>query len=126
MRWFAIGFLAAEGIGAVLWWIAIVCRPALRPLFFPTGTPDFVWMALFVPDMVLFAAAGSGAAWGLVARHKWAWMLLCIHTGGALYACLAAVGYSVLTGEAWVGGAMMAPPILILPYLAWHLRPSEA
>jgi hypothetical protein len=126
LRRFAAWFLAAEGLGTAVWWLALLLAPRSRTVFLPAGTPDFLLWSLLIPDVLLFGACALASAGGFARGHAWGVVLLWVHAGAGAYAGLFAVGLAVLTGEAWVGAAMMTPSLVILPYLVWHFRPGNA
>ncbi len=116
----AVGLQAAA---AGLWWFALIAQPALRPHFRSASAPDATLLAFALPDLLLFTLAGLLAAAGTWQRQPWAWPLLVLHSGAALYAALYCLNLTLLTGEATLAAFLMAPALLILPSALWITRP---
>src|SRR5688572_28818614 len=100
-RALAAGFLLLQAAGAAVWWIALLAVPAARPLFLPPGAPEAVLWSFVLPDLLLFAGGAAASASGIVRRRPWAWSVLCLHAGAALYAALYALSLPLLTGRGW-------------------------
>ena len=126
VRRLAIAFLILEALGTHLWWGLMLLRPEARGPFAIPGAPDAALLAFLVPDLVLYAGAAAVAALGLFLSRPWGWPALLLHTGAGVYAALACLSASLLTGGAWLGTALMAPALVVLPVLAYLLRPGGA
>ena len=116
----AVGVQAAA---AGVWWVALSARPGLRACFRPALAPDATLLAFAFPDLLLFTLVGLLAAIGLWRRRPWAWPLLLVHSGAALYAALYCLSLAFLTGEAMAAAILMAPSLVILPAAVWITRP---
>ena len=126
VRRFAVAFLALEGIGAAAWWVGLIVSPAFRVYFTAAGAPAATLLAFGPGDVLLFVAGALMAAVGLARHAAWAWPVLLLHTGAAVYAGLYCLTLTVLTrGDAWAGAVLMAPSVVVTPALAWALRPRE-
>lgn len=121
-RTLAIAFLAVQGGGALGWWLLLLFRPAARGAFLPAGWPAELLLPFLAGDLTLFAAAALAAAYGIARRRPWAWSLLCLHCGAALYAGLFSVSLPVLFGGPWLAAVLMAPSLIGPPLLLWSLR----
>ena len=118
-------YLLAEGVLAFAWWVMLLAVPETRRHFVAPGAPDVTLLAFLLPDVVLFAGAALLAAHGLGRQASWAWPVLCAHAGAAAYAALYCVAVTVMSrGGAWLAAVLMAPSLVITPWLAWRLRPS--
>ncbi|MBV9864456.1 MAG: hypothetical protein JO316_03850 [Abitibacteriaceae bacterium] len=125
LRTLAIWFLVIEGVGSLIWWSALILTPASRAAFMFPGTSDATLLAFMGADLILFTGASLLSAYGLQQKRKWAWPVLCLHTGAAVYATLYCLALSLLSGGGWIGTIMMAPCLVVLPYLTWNLYPKD-
>ena len=124
-RYKAILYLNLQGTGALVWWGLLLVYPAVRRYFLPVGCPDAALLAFGVGDGLLFVGLSFGCAWGLRRERSWAWPLLCVHAGAAMYAALYCLTLTALArGQALWGAALMLPALTFPPYLAWRLRPG--
>jgi hypothetical protein len=118
-------YLALQGVLALAWWVMLLVAPDTRRHFLAPAAPDITLLAFLIPDVVLFAGAALLAAYGLARGAAWAWPVLCLHAGAAAYAALYCIGLTVLTrGGGWLGAVLMAPSLVVPPWLAWRLRPG--
>jgi hypothetical protein len=78
-----------------------------------------------VGDLVFFAGAGLGAAYGLRAGRRWAVPMFYLHTGAACYASLYTLQQSVMTNEAWLSAGAMFPSLILLPVACITFRPGS-
>lgn len=115
-------YLLVQSLCALLGWVLMFVKPEWRGYLFPDARPELVW-AFLTADIPLFIGCGLAAAVALERGRAYAWPLLLLHTGAVLYASLMTVGLCVSTAKAWLALALMTPPMLITPYLAWRLRP---
>ena len=118
----AAGFLFLEGIGAIIWWGVLLAVPSARAAFSVPGAPDVALTVFLLPDLTLFAGGALLAAVGLARQRPWAWPVLCVHCGAAAYAALYSLAVPLLTGSGWLGAALMAPSLVVTPYLVWRLE----
>jgi hypothetical protein len=125
MRSLAVLYLTVQGVAVAVWWILLLLVPAAREPFLAPGAPESTLFAFMLPDLAIYASSSLLAAYGLAVGRAWAWSVLCFHAGAALYATLYALTLPLLSGGAWLGAAMMAPALLVLPVLLWLLRPAE-
>ena len=120
-------YFVIQGVGAVAWWGMLLTFPATRRHFLAPGAPDAMLLAFLLPDLILFAAASLLAAFGLWRGASWAWPVVCAQAAAGAYAELYCVNLMILTrGTVWLGAALMAPSIVVPPWLAWRLRPRTA
>lgn len=120
----AVVFLLMQGIGGLVWWLAILSIPRWRLPFLAPGASDATLLALAPGDLLFYLGGSFLSAWGLRQRRPWAWTVLCLHTGAACYAAFYAMTLSLLSGGGSLGAILMTPSLLILPALVWGLRPS--
>lgn len=120
----AIVYLLGIGLAGVAWWIIILALPAARGLFVPDGVSDDVLLALLMPDALLFCGGAIMAAIGLMNRCRWAYAVLCVHAGAAMYAALLTISWWAWIGGAGFGALLMTPPLLVSVILVWQLHPE--
>lgn len=126
VRRFAVLFLSLQAVGAALWWVALLGWPETRRHFRAHDAPDATLLAFVAADGLLFVGTSAGSALGLGRRRRWAWPLLCLHTGAAAYAALYCWALVALTGGDGIAGAVLMTPSLVIPgLLVWALRPAE-
>lgn len=123
-RTLAIWFLVLEGVGSLIWWSVLILAPASRKAFMAPGASDATLLAFMAADLILFSGASLLSAYGLQQKRNWAWPVLYLHTGAAVYAALYSLALAVLAGGGWLGAALMAPCLVVLPYLSWRLLPE--
>jgi hypothetical protein len=119
-------FLAAQAIGATVWWCVLICWPDSREYFKAKGSPDSTLLAFAIADAVFFIGSAAIAAYGMRANRSWAWTFLCLHAGAAAYAALYCWTLVLLTaGDGLLGALLMSPSLFIPPFLVWSLRPES-
>ncbi len=124
LRSVAIVYLLAQAVGASVWWGVLLGWPESRRFFLATGAPDATLLAFGVADGVLFIGTAGACGYGLWARRRWAWPVLCVHAGAAGYAGLYCWTLVALTGGDGLLGAVLMSPSLVVPgVLVWGLRP---
>lgn len=110
----AAGYLILQGVAALAWWIAIVISPEFRAHFFPVDWGDAVWMAIAIPDLVVYVGGSFAAAVLVATKSRHALWVLGVHLGGACYATLFCIGVSVFTGVGVIGTAVMLVSVAVL------------
>ena len=121
-----VGYLLVQGVAAAAWWATLLLGPESRVHFLAPGAPEVTLLAFLLPDVVLFAGASVLAAAGLARKAAWAWPVLCAHAGAGAYAALYCLSLTAMTGGgAWPGAVLMAPSLVVPPWLAWRLRPGR-
>jgi hypothetical protein len=125
VRGLAVLFLVVQGVAVFAWWVLLLLLPAAREPFLAPNAPEPTLFAFLLPDLAIYAGSSLLSAYGLSADRAWAWSVLTFHSGAALYATLYALTLPLLSGGAWLGAAMMAPALLVLPVLLWLLRPAN-
>ncbi|HEY1416792.1 MAG TPA: hypothetical protein VGF41_02770 [Myxococcaceae bacterium] len=96
----AAAYLVAQGIGVLVWWVAVIGSRAVRDRFFPYGGLDPAFAAFFVPDLILLVGVSL-----VVARHR----LRGVSAPRASGVLLGAVAYGTLYTAAWTF-LLHAPP----------------
>ena len=96
----AAGYLAAQAVAVLAWWVAVLFAPAVRAWFFPYGGLDPAFAAFVFPDL-LFIVAGSL----YLARQR----LRGRPTPRASGVLLGAVGYATVYTVAWT--AVLGAPV---------------
>ena len=124
VRRFGVVFLLVQATGAAVWWALLLAWPPSRLPFKAAGAPDSTLLAFGVADGLLFVGASAACGYGLARHRRWAWPLLCVHAGAANYAALYCGMLFALTGDGWLGAALMSPALAVPGWLAWKLRPQ--
>lgn len=120
-RLVAIAYLTLQGIGALVWWVALLAGWIPRRWFWPrTDFLEGLW-AFFLPDALIFVAGSLVAAYGLSRRASWERAAVMLVAGGTLYAGMYSEVLAFLTQEAWLGAVLMVPPMIVPPWIAWRL-----
>ena len=111
-----VGYLAAQAVLGVLWWLALTLSPTVRRWFelFP-GEHEV--MDAFVFADVLVVVVGSGfAAWGLAAGKRWTTAVLWFTAGGIVYPTLYLFGWLAFTSE---GGLLLGAMVVVSTFTCW-------
>lgn len=122
-RRLAVVFLILQSAGVAVWWAVLLTVPRSREPFLARPAPDSTLLAFALPDALLFVGAGMASGMGLAKRCGWAWPVLCVHAGAAIYAALYCGSLALLTGQAWAGAILMTPSLVLPPLFVWKLRP---
>jgi hypothetical protein len=117
-------FLVLQGVGVIVWWGTLLHFPAARQPFLAPGAPETTLFAFLLPDLSVYAASSLVAAYGLWKGAAWAWPALCVNAGAGVYTALYALSLPLWSGGEWLGAAMMAPALIVLPVAVWVLRPE--
>ena len=127
LRRLAVVYLALQGAAVLAWWALLLAVPASRALFTADGAPDAVLLAFLLGDVLLVGLGSVAAAVGLARAATWAWPVLLVHTGAAVFAGLYCVLLPVLTGgPGWIAAVAMIPVLVVPPVLAVLTRPRSA
>lgn len=118
-------YLGFEAVGTTVWWLMLWLKPETRQAFLAPMSPDSTLLAFALPDGIFYIGAALISAYGVAQRRKWAWPVLCIHTGAVVYAGLYGVSLLYITGKGWLGALLMLPSLVVLPFLTWRLRPNQ-
>ena len=124
-RVFGIAYLLVHAAAAAAWWAMLLVRPESRLPFMATGAPDSTLLAFGLADGLIFVGASAACGYGFARCRPWAWPLLCVHAGGAGYAALYCWTLFALTGNGWLGAALMSPSLAVPGFLVWKLRPLQ-
>lgn len=126
-RWLvlAAGYLLVQGIGGLAWWGMLWFWPETRECFLAPGSPDAALLAFAAPDLLLFVGGSLAVAYGLWAGRAWAWPVLCVHAGAAMYAALYCLSLWRLAPQTWWGAALMGPSLVVPALIAWWFRPGR-
>ena len=101
-------WFATQAVAVVAWWLLLLTRPALRPLFSIRDAP-FVALGAFAPGDILLIALGSALV-SLGKVRGWvvplAWMVAGAVSYGAIYCvAVAAAGSAPALGAVLMVGA---------------------
>ncbi len=122
-RRLAIWFLLLQGLGTVIWWALLLSfAPARAP--FVAGGHEAALLAFLLPDLPFYIGGSFLLAYALATSRPWAFAVLCIYSGGILYATLYTLALALLTGGSWLGVLLLAPSLFILPLIIWRFRPE--
>ena len=122
---FAFLYLLSQGVGGIIWWIALFEYPTIRRSFISEGSPDSMLLAFFLPDCLIFVGGSFLSAYALSKSRSWALAALLLHAGGSSYAGLYCWGLVVVSaGDGLLGAIMMTPPMIIPLVIAivWQKR----
>lgn len=124
-RIIAAWYLLLQGIGALVWWAAILWWPKSHAVLIPHSiTRD--WMLVLLPaDVLLFIGGSFFSGCMLLRGSPIAMPALAIHAGAALYAAIFAIVVAVTTQSAWLSATMMLVPLVALPLVLWSLMEQE-
>jgi hypothetical protein len=124
MRIFTIVFLALCGFGTIAFWVATWLNAGLREKIANPAFPVQAMPALAIADLAIYTVTALAAGYGLLTGASWAWPMLCVHAGSAMFASLYA-GSFLYFGTGSVVAALATAPFVVLPaVLAWMLRPD--
>jgi hypothetical protein len=124
MRIFTIAFLALCGFGTIGFWLVAWLNAGFRAKLVNPAFPMEAMPALAIADLAIYTVTALAAAYGLLVGASWAWPMLCIHAGSAMFASLYA-GSFLYFGTGSVLAALATAPFVVLPpVLAWMLRPE--
>lgn len=116
----AAWWCALQALGIVLWWLALMWYPPLRPAFTVPGSGEVTLFAFALPDAVLGVVAGVLAGVGLRRGRAWGRDALLIVTGAMVYAGLYCLAVAI-AGGGWWGAALMLPSLVAMPWWCWRL-----
>jgi hypothetical protein len=124
VRTLAVALLIVQAVVVLAWWAVMLLYPAARELFKATGAPDATLLGYLPADLIFYVAGSLLAAYGLARREAWGWPVLCVVTGGVVYAALYNWGIVLFGGGALFAALFMTPSMLALPAFVWLLRPG--
>jgi hypothetical protein len=125
MRTAAVLFLVWQGMGGLAWWAMLLAWPESRAWFRASDAPNVTLLAFFIADVVLYCGGSLLAAYGLMHARPWAFPVLCVHSGAAMYAALYCLTLWMFDSHMCLGAVMMAPSLIVPPLIAWYFRPRE-
>ena len=126
MRTPAAFFLVVEAFVAAGVWLLMWLDPARGAWFLPPDVPPGLIQTFLVADVAFFVVLPLAAGHAVFHRLPWARVALWFHAGGVVYAALWAAWQTITTGAGAAGLALLAPPALIVPWLAWRQPAAEA
>jgi len=126
LRRLAVGYFVAQGLGVLAWWVLLFSVPDTRRLFTAAGAPDSVLLAFVLGDVVLVGLGSIGVAAGISRRAEWAWPLLLVHAGAAMFGGAYCVILPLVAAGSGLLAAVAMIPVLIVPVaFAVLLRPRS-
>lgn len=117
----AVALLAVETVAGAAWWLLLLARPDLGSAFLPEGVPADLIRTFVAADLAFYVLLPAAAALGIASERRWATPVLWLHAGGVVYAALWGWGTWAVTGDGLAGAALMTPPAVVVPWLAWRL-----
>lgn len=117
-------YLFAQSALAAGWWALLVIRPESRTWFRPLDGPDVMLLAFWIADLACVVLGSAVAAWLVHRRDARRSTALAFLSGAMVYATLYCAALSIMTGEAWLGVALMLPATVVT--LAIARRESRA
>lgn len=121
----AAGYLAAQAVGAAIWWTVLFAWPVSRAHFSSPEDSTGTLMSFLVADFLLYIGGSALAAVGFWLNKQWAWPVLCVHAGAASYAGLYCWNLFALTGHNLAGAVLMTPSMIVPWWLIYVLNPLE-
>jgi hypothetical protein len=112
------GYLLLQGLAGGVWWICLLCIPASRAYFKPTGAGDWTILSFWFPDLLLFVVGSIVTAWLLFRGSGLGRPALWFTAGAVSYAALYCVGLSLLTRSAWLGSGAMLPTMCLTLWIS--------
>ncbi len=125
VRSLAVAYLSIQGVALLAWWAVLLARPSARRAFVVEGAPDSTLLAFALGDLTLYAGTSFACAYGVLASRPWLRGALLVHAGAAGYGALYAVALAALEPSRWLGAAMMAPALVVPPWLVRVFRARE-
>jgi hypothetical protein len=111
-----VGYLAAQAVLGLLWWLALTMSPTVRRWFelFP-GENEVMDAFVFADVLVVVVGSGFGA-WGLAAGKRWTTAVLWFTAGGIVYPTLYLFGWLAFTSE---GGLLLGAMVVVSTFTCW-------
>lgn len=120
-----IAYLSVQSVAALLWWALLFLRPEWRAWFKPQTFPDAALLSFVLPDLILFIGAAGWSVHRLLRGAKSLLLPLALHCGAAIYAALFCLMQWLLTGEAVLSMLLMAPCLIVQPWMLWTCYNAE-
>lgn len=117
----ATRYYCLQGAAVLAWWILLWQVPASRTLFQPPGSPGYLLLSFWLPDLVLIAAGSWLAAWLTHYESRYASTGRWLVAGALAYATLYCVALSLWTGAAWTSVLPMLAAAGFSASAAWVL-----
>lgn len=119
----ATAYLYLQGTLSLAWWALLLAEFVPRNWFFMS---DEVMRSFLVPDVVMFSTLSFVSGRLVQVRSSHATLVLGIHTGGVFYASAYALSQALLDTHYWLGGALMLPPLVIVPWILFVVWAQQA
>lgn len=101
-------YFVVQGAAVALWWCALYVAPSTRSHFFPMGVMSVELRSLIYPDLAVLGLGSLVTAWFRARAHPVAKALGMLVAGGALYAAIQTIAWSVATAAPLLSPASMA------------------
>lgn len=109
----AAAYFVLQGLAVAAWWVLLFLHPPVRAWFLPYGSPERDLLAFWLPDLALVAVGSLLAGLFRFLGNPWGPPLCWLVAGGVDYATAYCLAWSLASGEAWLGFALMAPAALV-------------
>lgn len=123
----AVGYLAAQAVLGIAWWIALTTSTTVRGWFeLMPGEPQVMDAFVFADVIVVVVGSGLGA-WAVARQRRSATAILWFTAGGIVYPTLYLLGWLAFTGEGGLLlGAMTVVSVLTcwVTWQVWRVRRS--
>lgn len=124
-RRLAAGYLVAQALLGIGWWVALSTTPAVRAWFELMPDRHGGLDAFLFADLVVFIGGSAAGAWLVVRRSRWASLATAFTAGGTAYATLYLLGWVVFEGTAAAGLVPMVMAMIITTVIAVWSRNQE-
>jgi hypothetical protein len=114
------GYLAAQAVAGVLFWVVLGTVPAAREWLELMAEKHEVTDAFLFADAIVIVASAAGA-WAVIGRRSWALPMVAFAAGGLVYPTLFLVCWVAFTGDGAMTLAVMVAPSSLTCWIAWQL-----
>jgi hypothetical protein len=111
-----VGYLAAQAVLGVGWWVALATSPWVRSSFELMAEHHAVMDAFVFADMAVVVVGSALSAWALEREVAWAVPMVAFTAGGIVYPTLYLFGWVSFSS---VGSPLLAAMIAVAMLTCW-------
>jgi hypothetical protein len=111
----AAGYLAAQAVLGILWWVALTTSTTVRGWFELMPGEAQVMDAFAFADVIVVVGSALGA-WGIVADKRWTSAVLWFTAGAIVYPTVYLFGWLSFTSE---GGLLLGHMLIVATFTCW-------